>query len=144
MTGISRPSAARLYNFDGSMTAPENAEYIRYTIRQVPAAGESAGDVNGYARVISGDGPVDISTGDGNLTLIPEGATLSASGFAGIYSSLPYEPVAPVPALDHYRLVHESPDNATAAAFPESETVTLPGIKSVKIFEYVNGAQISR
>jgi dolichyl-diphosphooligosaccharide--protein glycosyltransferase len=141
--GYFQTMVARLYNFDGSMTTPGNAEYIRYTIRQVPAAGESAGDVKGYARVISGDEPVDISTGTGNLTLIPEGATLSASGFAGIYSSLPYEPVAPVPALEHYRLVHESPDNATAAAFPESETVTLPGIQSVKIFEYVRGARIS-
>jgi dolichyl-diphosphooligosaccharide--protein glycosyltransferase len=141
--GYFQTMVARLYNFDGSMTAPGNAEYIRYTIRHVPAVGESAGDVNGYARVISGDVPVDISTGTGNLTLIPEGATLSASGFAGLYSSLPYEPVAPVPALEHYRLVHESPDNATAAAFPESNTVTLPGIKSVKIFEYVRGARIS-
>ena len=141
--GYFQTTVARLYNFDGSMTVPKNAEYIRYAIRQVPAAGESAGDVNGYARVISKDEPVDISTGTGNLTLISEGSTISASGYAGIYSSHPYEPVAAVSALKHYRLIHESPDNASSAAFPELQPVALPGIKSVKIFEYVPGARIT-
>ncbi|MDD1702396.1 MAG: oligosaccharyl transferase, archaeosortase A system-associated [Methanoregula sp.] len=140
--GYFQTMAARLYNFDGSLTAPTDAEYVQYKIRQVPAAGESSGDVNGYARVISGDETIDISKGTANLTLLPEGAVLSVSPYAGIYSSLPYEPVATVPALKHYRLVHESPDNATAAAFPESGVVTLPGIKTVKVFEYVKGAQI--
>ena len=141
--GYYQTTVSRLYNFDGSMTTPTNAEFIQYAIRQVPAAGESAGDVNGYARVISGDTSVDISTGTGNLTLMPEGQTLSASPYAGLYSSLPYEPVSTVPALEHYRLVHESPDNATTIVFPESKAVTLPDIKSVKIFEYVRGAQIA-
>jgi dolichyl-diphosphooligosaccharide--protein glycosyltransferase len=141
--GYFQTVVSRLYNFDGSLTTPANAEYIRYGIRQVPAAGESAGDVNGYARVISADTPVDISSGTGNLTFIPEGQALSASGYAGLYSSLPYEPVATVPALKHYRLVHESPDNASVVAFPESDSVPLPGIRSVKVFEYVKGAQIA-
>jgi len=141
--GYFQTTVSRLYNFDGSMTNPTNAEYIRYEIRLVPAAGESAGDVNGYARVISGETAVDISSGTGNLTLMPEGQTLTASRYADLYSSLPYEPVATVPALKHYRLVHESPDNATVMVFPESRSLTLPGIKSVKIFEYVRGAQIA-
>ncbi|MDD1702343.1 MAG: oligosaccharyl transferase, archaeosortase A system-associated [Methanoregula sp.] len=141
--GYYETTAARLYNFDGSMTEPQTAEYIQYTIRQVPAGGESSGDVNGYARVIVSDEPVNISSGTGNLTLSPEGKTLSTADYSGLYSSLPDEPVAPVFALKHYRLVHESPNNATVAPFPESETVTLSGIKSVKIFEYVPGAQIS-
>jgi dolichyl-diphosphooligosaccharide--protein glycosyltransferase len=141
--GYFQTTVSRLYNFDGSLITPTNAEYIQYKIRQVPGAGESAGDVNGYARVISGDTTVDISTGTGNITLMPEGATLSASNYAGLYSSHSYEPVATVPALKHYRLVHESPDNATVTTFPESKTVTLPNIKSVKIFEYVKGAQIA-
>lgn len=140
--GYFQTMAARLYNFDGSLTAPTDAEYVRYEIRQVPASGESSGDVNGYARVISSDDTLDISKGTANLTLLPEGAALSATQYAGLYSSLPYEPVATVPALKHYRLVHESPDNATVAVFPESGVVTLPGIKTVKVFEYVKGAQI--
>lgn len=141
--GYFQTIAARLYNFDGSLTVPGNAEYIRYTIRQVPAAGESAGDVNGYARVISGDETVDISQGTANLTLIPESGTLSASSYADLYSSHSNEPVETVPALHHYRLVHESPGNATVTPFPESTKETLVGIKNVKIFEYVKGAQIA-
>jgi dolichyl-phosphooligosaccharide-protein glycotransferase len=141
--GYFQTMVSRLYNFDGSMTTPADAEYLQYAIRPVPAPGESAGDVNGYARVIASDTPVDISAGTGNLTLVPEGQVLSASDYAGLYSRLPDEPVATVPALLHYRLVHESPDNATVTAFPESSPVTLPGIKSVKIFEYVKGAQIT-
>ncbi len=141
--GYFQTTISRLYNFDGSMTTPTNVEYVQYQIRQVPAPGESAGDVNGYARVISGDVPVDISNGTGNLTLVPEGQSLSASNYAGLYSSLPNAPVATVPALEHYRLVHESPGNATITAFPESKTVTLPNIKTVKVFEYVKGAPIT-
>jgi len=66
--GYFKTTVSRLYNFDGSMTNPTKAEYIQYNIRQVPAAGESAEDVNGYARVISVDAPVHISSRTGNLT----------------------------------------------------------------------------
>lgn len=140
--GYFQTMAARLYNFDGSLTAPSDAEYIQYEIRLVPAAGESAGDVNGYARVISGDTTVDISNGTAGLALQPEGGALSATQYASLYSNLPNEPVATVSALKHYRLVHESPANATVAAFPESGVVTLSDIKTVKVFEYVKGAEI--
>ncbi|MCK7461059.1 MAG: hypothetical protein MZU84_02815 [Sphingobacterium sp.] len=47
-----------------------------------------------------------------------------------------------VPALRHYRLIFESPENASVTPFPESTPATLPGIKQVKIFEFVRGAQI--
>jgi dolichyl-phosphooligosaccharide-protein glycotransferase len=141
--GYFQTMAARLYNFDGSLTVPGNAEYIQYTIRQVPAAGESAGDVNGYARVIDGDDIVDISRGMANLTLAPEGGELSASKYADLYSGHSDEPVATVPALQHYRLVYESQNNATVTPFQESTAETLNGIKTVKIFEYVKGAQIA-
>jgi dolichyl-diphosphooligosaccharide--protein glycosyltransferase len=141
--GYFQTQAARLYDFDGSLTTPTNAEYITYTIHHVPEAGESAGEINGYARVISNDSPVNISAGTGNLTLIPEGSKLSTSDYAGLYSDIPYEPVETVPALKHYRLIHESPDNATVSPFPESDISTLPGIKEVKIFGFVKGAQIA-
>ncbi|MCJ7794512.1 MAG: oligosaccharyl transferase, archaeosortase A system-associated, partial [Methanoregulaceae archaeon] len=42
--------------------------------------------------------------------------------------------VEPVPALRHYRLVHESPTNVFA--------VETPDIRYVKVFEYVEGARI--
>jgi dolichyl-diphosphooligosaccharide--protein glycosyltransferase len=51
--------------------------------------------------------------------------------------------VQKVPALRQYRLIHESEQNASATLFPESGPVGLPGIKMVKIFEYVKGAHIS-
>jgi asparagine N-glycosylation enzyme membrane subunit Stt3 len=47
-----------------------------------------------------------------------------------------------ISALKHYRLIHESPNNASVRIFPESDTVTLSDIKYVKIFEHVNGAHI--
>jgi len=141
--GYFQTQVARLYDFDGSMTTPTSAEYITYTIPYIPESGGSAGGSNSFARMISSDSPVDISSGTGNLTLIPEGPALSASDYADLYSDIPYEPVEIVPALKHYRLIHESPDNATVSPFPESDISTLPGIKEVKIFEFVRGAQIA-
>jgi dolichyl-diphosphooligosaccharide--protein glycosyltransferase len=40
-------------------------------------------------------------------------------------------------------LIHESENNASVTPFPESDPTTLPGIKMVKIFEYVKGAHIT-
>jgi dolichyl-diphosphooligosaccharide--protein glycosyltransferase len=57
------------------------------------------------------------------------------SGYhAAIYSPSIVSPVDIVPALQHYRLVHESPSNVF-----DSDTLDL---KYVKIFEYVKGAHI--
>ena len=58
------------------------------------------------------------------------------------FQIFPNRPVQKVPALQHYRLVHESMENASVTPFPESDPITLPGIKYVKIFEFVKGAQI--
>jgi dolichyl-diphosphooligosaccharide--protein glycosyltransferase len=71
-----------------------------------------------------------------------EGEELLPTEYANIFSDLPDRPVQQVPALQHYRLVHESMENASVTPFPESDPITLPGIKYVKIFEYVKGAQI--
>jgi hypothetical protein len=49
-------------------------------------------------------------------------------------SPLPIFPIDQVPALRHYRLVHESPSNVF-----NSEEIDL---KYVKVFEYVPGARI--
>ena len=79
---------------------------------------------------------------DNTTPLIPEGAELLPTTYAAIYSSLPDKPVAKVPALVHFRLVHESADDAPVTPFPESVSTILPGIRTVKIFEYVPGARI--
>jgi asparagine N-glycosylation enzyme membrane subunit Stt3 len=53
---------------------------------------------------------------------------------AGVFGTTILEPVDMVPALRHYRLVHESPTNVVSGGGPD--------IKYVKVFEYVPGAHI--
>jgi len=134
---------ARLHNFDGSMQTPKTETYIQYVIRQVPAAGETAGDVNGYARVITSEQERDISPGHNGTRIVREGTDLTPGRYANVFSNLPNRTVQGISALKHYRLIHESPNNASVKIFPESDTITLSDIKYVKIFEYVKGAHIS-
>lgn len=131
----------RLHNFDGSMVIPEQGTYLQYEIRQVPAAGETSEDVRGYARVISAGKEMDISPG--TLSIVREGADLSPGRYADIFSPLPNQTHVEIAALNHYRLIHESSNDASVKMFPESDVIRLPDIKYVKIFEYVKGAPIS-
>jgi len=133
---------ARLHNFDGSMTRPTTGEYVQYVIRYVPAPGETAGDVNGYARVIVSEQERDISRITNDTVLVREGKDITSGRFADIFSDLPNRTLQEIPALKHYRLIHESVDNASVQIFPESGITTLQDIKYVKIFEYVKGAHI--
>jgi dolichyl-phosphooligosaccharide-protein glycotransferase len=133
---------ARLHNFDGSMTRPTTGEYVQYNIRYVPAPGEIAGDVHGYARVIASEQEQDISHITNGTVLVKEGKDTMTGRFADFFSDLPNRTLQEIPALKHYRLIHESPDNASVQIFPESGITTLPDIKYVKIFEYVKGAHI--
>ena len=139
--GYFQTMVVRLHNFDGSMTEPSAADYTTYAIR-LPAALESA-DAAGYSRVITNERTVNVSSPDPGTPIIPEGAELRPATYAAFYSSLPDKPVQTVPALRQYRLIHESGQNATATLFPESDPITLPGIKMVKIFEKVKGARIA-
>ncbi|MFA4848783.1 MAG: oligosaccharyl transferase, archaeosortase A system-associated [Methanoregula sp.] len=143
VNGYFQTMVVRLQIYDGSMTDPGSVQYTQYVIRQVPAAGESAGDVNGYARVITQERPINGSHIPSDTSIIREGSNLQSQGYADLYSDKPYEPIERVPALQHYRLIHESMNNATAAVFPESAPAILPDIKYVKIFEYVKGTHIS-
>ena len=143
VNGYFQTMVVRLHIYDGSMTDPGSVYYTRYGIRQVPAAGETAGDVKGYARVITQERPINGSNITSDTPIIREGQVMQLKGYADVFSDNPYEPVEIVPALQHYRLIHESMNNATSAVFPESAPATLPDIKYVKIFEYVNGAHIT-
>jgi oligosaccharyl transferase (archaeosortase A-associated) len=134
---------SRLHNFDGSMVTPQNAEYVQYVIRQVPAAGETSGDVNGYARVITSRQEKNISQTDDDISLIREGSDLSPGRYADIFSSLPNRTTGEISALRHYRLIHESTNDASVKIFPESDPQILSDVKNIKIFEYVNGAHIA-
>jgi dolichyl-diphosphooligosaccharide--protein glycosyltransferase len=143
LNGYFQTMVVRLHIYDGSMTDPGSVQYTNYVIRQVPAAGERAGDVNGYARVITGERPLNGSHITSDTPILREGSDLKPQGYADLFSDKPYEPIEKVPALQHYRLIHESVNNATVTVFPESSPATLPDIKYVKIFEYVNGAHIA-
>jgi len=134
---------ARLHNFDGSMQTPKTEKYIQYVIRQVPAAGETAGEVNGYARVITNEQERESSPMNNKTGIIGEGTEIKPGQYTNIFSDLPNRTIQEVPALKHYRLIHESANNASVKVFPESDIVTLSDIKSVKIFEYVKGAHIA-
>jgi len=130
----------RLHNFDGSMTLPGNVDYLRYEIRRTTPSETS--DVTGYARVITNERSINASNIDTTTPLLKEGPELLPTQYANVFSALPDMPVEKVPALEHYRLIHESGEDAQVIPFPESIPITLPGIKNVKIFEFVKGAQI--
>ena len=130
-----RTMVVRLQNFDGSLQVPGTVNYIQYRIQQLPSGG--------YTRVLTGEQPLDLSRPDNSSPIIAEGAGVPQDGvYANVFAGLPNSTLAKVPALNHFRLVHESPDDATVQLFPGSVPVTLPGIKYVKIFEYVKGAHI--
>ncbi|MDO9325368.1 MAG: oligosaccharyl transferase, archaeosortase A system-associated [Methanoregula sp.] len=143
VNGYFQTMVTRLHTFDGSMSEPGTVQYTKYGIRPVPAAGETAGDVNGYARVITQEHPINGAAITNDTPIVREGSDLKSQGYADIFSDKPNEPVGIVTALQHYRLIHESGNNATVTSFPESASTTLPDIKYVKIFEFVNGAHIA-
>ena len=74
--------------------------------------------------------------------IIREGTNITPGQYANIFSGFPNQTVSEISALKHYRLIHESPNNASVKIFPESDTIMLSDIKYVKIFEYVKGAHI--
>jgi dolichyl-phosphooligosaccharide-protein glycotransferase len=114
---------SRLHNFDGSMTAPSRVFYAEYADPSL--AGTQ------YPVMARGS---QMNATEALQKAEQFNANASAGTHAGIFSySLAY-PVETVPALRHYRLVHESPTNVYDSA-------TL-NVKFVKVFEYVKGAHI--
>ncbi|HOV67036.1 MAG TPA: oligosaccharyl transferase, archaeosortase A system-associated [Methanoregulaceae archaeon] len=111
---------ARLHNFDGSETAPTTAYYIEY---QDPAKAKTSLPLITRAETMNGTGAAQRAA-EYNARA-PEGTHAIAAGIQ------PNQPVETVPALGHYRLIHESPSSAGTA-----------GLKYVKVFEYVPGARI--
>ena len=114
---------SRLHNFDGSLTTPSTAYYIEYadsTITQVSLP------------VITGAEAMNATAAVSKA----EAYNLEApSGYhAEVLSPAITLPIETVPALRHYRLVHESPTNVF-----NSNTAD---VKYVKVFEYVKGAHI--
>jgi len=113
---------SRLHNFDGSMTDPTTAFYIEYSdpsITSIPYP------------VVTGAKNMNVSDA---IAMANQYNSQAAPGkHAVVLNMAPFLPLSPVPALQHYRLVHESPDNAFSST---------PDIKYVKVFEFVPGAVI--
>jgi dolichyl-diphosphooligosaccharide--protein glycosyltransferase len=114
---------SRLHNFDGSYTEPGNVYFLRYM--KPSASGLSA--------------PVVV---DGAQTNYTAGKALQNSfnpqenpQYDVILANFGYtDPVEPVPALNHFRLIYESSTRTTPA--------DMHDLRYVKIFEHVKGAQI--
>jgi dolichyl-phosphooligosaccharide-protein glycotransferase len=114
---------SRLHNFDGSMTEPGVVYYV----------------VSADTSVYQTSYPVIMDAMAMNLSQATQKAAEynrnAKTGYhATVYSPSLIAPVDTVPALQHYRLVHESPTNVY-----NSKTTDL---KYVKVFEYVKGAHI--
>jgi len=114
---------SRLHNFDGSLTIPSTAYYIEYAdpiITKVTLPVITGAEAMNASEAISRAAEYNLNG--------PEGYHAVA------LSPVITLPVETVPALKHYRLVHESPSNVF-----NSNTIDL---KYVKVFEYVKGAHI--
>ncbi|MDO9323672.1 MAG: oligosaccharyl transferase, archaeosortase A system-associated, partial [Methanoregula sp.] len=114
---------SRLHNFDGSMTPATGVYYLEYAD---PAVSRVSLPVITNA-VLTNVSDASERVSQYNLKA-PEGYHAIA-----LSSSL-IDPVADIPALRHYRLIHESPTNVFNAKTPD--------LKYVKVFEYVKGARI--
>ncbi|MDD1661420.1 MAG: oligosaccharyl transferase, archaeosortase A system-associated, partial [Methanomicrobiales archaeon] len=117
---------SRLHNFDGSMAVPTQVYYIQY---QLPGVTGLASPVITRAQIMNAqDALSNVSRFNAN----------PVAGYrANAVSQAVFLPVETVSALNHYRLVHESP----SGVFPET-TEGAPDLKYVKAFEYVKGAHI--
>jgi len=114
---------SRLHNFDGSMKEPGQVHFIQYMEPQysqtpdpVVVNGSQVSYEQGVALVNSFDAAANPEY---NVTLLNY-----------VYT----DPVSPVSALKHFRLIHESPSRVSPSE--------LPDVRYVKIFEYVPGAVI--
>ncbi len=117
---------SRLHNFDGSMVVPSKVYYIQYQLPEVTGLDEpliTSAQVMNAQDAASNVSAFNLNAAQGNL--------------ANAVSQAVFLPVETVPALTHYRLVHESP----VGVFSDTSS-GAPDLKYVKIFEYVKGAHI--
>ncbi|MBP1928312.1 dolichyl-diphosphooligosaccharide--protein glycosyltransferase [Methanolinea mesophila] len=108
---------ARLQDFDGSMATPSEAYYIEYR-----TGGEGTPVVTRLAPLPYDQAVARLNEFSGEVH--PDTA-------AGVFSVSLTVPLSTIPALQHYRLVYESPG-----------VDSLTGLHEVKVFERVKGAEI--
>ena len=114
---------SRLHNFDGSMTESSSVYYVEYVDPEIAHA---------TLPVITSATAMNVSEATRRAGQYNQNAQ---EGYhATVLSSSVLLPLGTVPALSHYRLVHESPTNVFNS--PTND------LKYVKVFEYVKGAHI--
>ncbi|MDD1664790.1 MAG: oligosaccharyl transferase, archaeosortase A system-associated, partial [Methanomicrobiales archaeon] len=117
---------SRLHNFDGSMTAPSQVYFIEYQLPELTGLTEPL-----ITRA-------QIMNAQDALSNVSKFNQNPLQGYlANAVSQAVFLPVETVSALDHYRLVHESP----TGVFTDTSS-GAPDLKYVKVFEYVKGAHI--
>jgi len=116
-------TVSRLHNFDGSMTPASNVYYIEYADPEITKV---------TLPVITRAEAMNAS--DAKHRVDAYNLKAPAGYHAIALSPAITLPIDTIPALSHYRLVHESPSNVFNAKTPD--------VKYVKVFEYVKGAHI--
>jgi dolichyl-diphosphooligosaccharide--protein glycosyltransferase len=115
---------SRLHNFDGSMADPDSVYYIVY----------ADPEITGLSLPVITD--AELMNASAAVQKAAQYNRNPAAGHhAAAYSPSVIAPLATVPALQHYRLVHESPTNVFST--------DMYDLKYVKTFEYVKGAHIT-
>jgi dolichyl-diphosphooligosaccharide--protein glycosyltransferase len=114
---------SRLHNFDGSYTPAGEVYYIEYTT--------TLGSKSDQA-VITSAAVMDVDQAKAAAAQYNQQAQPGTG--AAVISTLFIQTTTDLPAMHHYRLVHESPTDL----FYDS----APDLKYVKVFEYVPGARI--
>ena len=126
--------ASRLHNFDGSMTDPgSDVLYAEY---------REPGTVNNSLPLVTRMEQMNATAAAAAVEAYNKNAPAgSAATLLNFYYEMRADsilhPVEQVPALRHYRLVHETPANIFVNVGAGG-----PDLKFVKIFEYVPGARI--
>ncbi|KDE56340.1 oligosaccharyl transferase, archaeosortase A system-associated [Methanoculleus sp. MH98A] len=126
---------SRLHNFDGSMTDPTEASVIYAEYREPEAANTSLPVITRTVQMNATAGAAAVEAYNRDAPA-GSGATLLNMYYQFQGDSI-LQPLERVPALQHYRLVHETPGNVYGNVGEGG-----PDLKTVKIFEYVPGATI--
>ena len=114
---------SKLHNFDGSLVIPSEVLYVEYV----------SGDMYGAPLPIISK--AEYMQYDAAKSAAEEFNGKNTKAGAALLSPNVIQPSTKVPALQHYRLVHESPTNVLQGQGGAD-------LKYVKTFEYVPGAKI--
>jgi dolichyl-phosphooligosaccharide-protein glycotransferase len=119
-----RTMISRLHNFDGSMQEPDKVHYIQYM---------DSSYTHTSSPLITNGSEVPYQVAE---QLVNNDQNKLDSKFNSTLVNYVYtSPLSTVPALNHFRLIHESPTRAS----PDE----LPDVRYVKVFEYVPGAHLT-